>query len=146
MDSTRTVLSSIAATSAMTAFSYLMTDGRLKDYREPELLASFLEIQWPHLPKSASNPAGWASHYAFGLAWALVHKIVLDKSHIKRNAQTGLLFGSFGGLTAVIIWKLLFKLNPKPPRIDYQSFYTHLVVAQIIFTSTLLLLHKESNT
>ena len=146
MDSIKTLLSSIAATSAMTAFSYTMTDGNLKNYKEPELLATLLENAWPHLPRSASNPAGWAAHYAFGLAWALVHEMVLDKTRIKRNVRTGLFFGYFGGLTAVIIWKLLFKINPRPPHIDYRSFYSHLVVAQIIFSTTVLLLNRDSNT
>jgi hypothetical protein len=146
MDLTKALFSGIAATSVMTAFSYMISGGKLKNHKEPELLASMVENAWPYIPKSTSRPAGWAAHYAFGLAWALVHEMVLDKTSVKRNARTGLLFGSLGGLTGVIIWELLFRANPKRPNIDYRSFYTHLLVAQIIFSTTFLLLNRESHS
>ena len=143
MEAKNILISGTAATSVMTAFSYLLSEGGKKNYREPELLASLLANRWPAHQKRHALPAGIAVHYALGVLWAMAHALALEKIPLKPKPGAALLLGSFSGITGVIIWRMLFKSNPQPPKIDYQAFYLHMFFAQLIFTSTVLMFLKN---
>ncbi|HEY0067349.1 MAG TPA: hypothetical protein VGB46_08300 [Flavisolibacter sp.] len=68
-----TVTRGLAATSLMTLFSYLVSEYRRKNFREPELLGDM--VQPAVEKKELAQPAGWGIHYGFGLTWALVHRL-----------------------------------------------------------------------
>jgi hypothetical protein len=137
------LFSATAATSFMTAFSYLLSESQKKNYREPELLATLLENRWPDLQRQQALPASWATHYALGIIWAIAHELILENTPLKPNTSSSLLLGAFGGLTGIVIWGMLFKSNPQPPKIHYRSFYRQLVLAQLIFSATVVILHKD---
>ena len=143
MNAKTILLTGTVATSIMTSFSYLLSGKEKKNYREPELLASLLEKGWPDLQRKQGLPAGWATHYALGIIWAIAHELILEKTPLKPGPPSALLLGAFGGLTGIIIWGMLFKSNPQPPKIDYRSFYRQLVLAQLIFSTTVVILHKN---
>jgi hypothetical protein len=143
MNANRILLTGTAATSIMTAFSYLLSGKENKNYREPELLTFLLENRWPDLQRKQAFPAGWATHYALGIIWAIAHELILENTPLKPNTSSALLLGAFGGLTGIVIWGMLFKSNPQPPKIHYRSFYRQLVLAQLIFSTTVVILHKD---
>jgi len=58
--------------------------------------------------KELALPAGWATHYSIGIAWATVYEYLWQKSALKPTITSGIALGGVSGLTAVVAWKLFF--------------------------------------
>lgn len=139
MKASRVLLSSIAATSAMTAFSYLCSRPKKANYREPELLAEMLKS----LAGQASEPAGWLIHYSIGALWSPLEWFWLKTRH-KANIKDAAAFGVFGGTTGAFIWELMFRLTRASHATHKAGFYTQLVVAHVVYSVSLWLLIGKS--
>jgi hypothetical protein len=137
----KTVMSALVGTSTMTLFSYTVFWLSGKNYKEPELLATFLNRSLQIGAKSA-QPLGWTAHYLIGGGWATAYKLLLESAKERPTVKTGLLFGAFGGITGALAWKALFKCSSKPPR-KPKHFYTQLFIAHLIFGVTMSLLRKQ---
>jgi hypothetical protein len=139
------ILASIAGTSAMTVFSYIVSARKKKNFREPELLSAIMEE--PGITKKEVNflPAGWAAHYTAGMLFVLAYNRLFNLADIRVRLKNGILLGGISGLIGALTWKLVFTLHPDPPVTDYKSFYRHLVIAHIIFGATVILAMRYSN-
>ena len=115
------LLAGLVGTSLMTAFSYALSQKKKRNFKEPELLGLLLQKWRPSLKKEAANIAGWELHYAMGEGWAIFYLLLLKILNKKPAFYTAFLFGCFGGVVAVLIWKASFKLNPDPPKTAYIS-------------------------
>jgi len=133
---TNTVISSVAATSAMTLFSYAVSDQEQENFREPDLLATFLG-RTCRIGKEASLPIGWASHYLIGAGFAVAYKLFLKNKNLTPAAKNGLLFGGAAGLVGILSWETLFQTHHAPPKTKKKGFYAQLMVAHLIFGATL---------
>jgi hypothetical protein len=137
------LLPSVAATSLMTLFSYLIAETEKKNFSEPELLAK-IEKKKLDISKRYALPAGWATHYAIGILMALFFNVTWQQFKIKSTFHRGLTSGMAGGLIAIGSWRLLFAALPKRSAKYYKKFYTQLFIAHIIFALTVTAMQKTS--
>ena len=136
MEPGKVIYDGLKSTSLMTLFSYLASGQEDKNFKEPVLLDDVAEHEG--MNRIIAKHAGWMIHYGFGMVWTVVMRYIILRTGIKPNALSGLLLGSIGGLIAVASWhplikryRLVFKKNEK-------RFYSHLVLAHIIFTLSLM--------
>ena len=124
-------LAGIAGTSAMTIYSYLLSNSRNKNFREPALLAEMVQKLHPSIPKNDAQIIGWVLHYGVGVFFASVYRFLLKQK--TANIKAGAIVGGITGLVGISIWQLSFLLHPRPPRTDYTKFYGQLMIGHIIF-------------
>lgn len=126
---------SLAATLAMTAFSYGFSYMVKGNYKEPQLL-NYLLAKIPSTKKSffkSGDIIGWLIHFITGFLFVVLFAIISFHYSIKPTAGVGLIYGFIIGLIGVIIWSILFKLHPSPPKTNRVLFFTQLIIAHIIF-------------
>jgi hypothetical protein len=133
-------------TTAMTLFSYLISEKEGKNFKEPELLGKMVDRLSPAMEKQESAATGWAMHYAVGILFAALYYVILKKAGSNPAISRGLLFGGITGLPAILVWDVVFKVHPNPPRIPYAKYYKHLFVAHLIFGAFTFLQYKKPST
>jgi len=133
MKAAKVTLSGLTGTSLMTLFSYLVSQSKDRNFKEPERLAELMERLSPSIDKGTAVPAGWAAHYGMGMAWAFVHAFLFQKG-VKTNLKNTFILGALSGAAGVLIWRLTFKLHPNPPQIHFNRYAGHLILAHIIYT------------
>ena len=141
----KAVTAGTVGTTAMTAFSYMLSQQKDRNFREPRLLAGMME-KLTTLNKDEATKIGWLVHYSVGIFFALVYQSLVEKRLIQANVKSGLVIGGITGLFGVAIWHLTRSLHPKPPRTNYRKFYGQLVVAHIIFGTITIILLRRKNT
>lgn len=134
MKANKILLAGVTGTTMMTLFSYIVSNAKDRNFKEPELLAALLKDVLPD--KRLALPAGWSTHYSMGISWAVVFQFLFEKTTIKPDIKTGLVLGVLSGLTGIIVWRLAFKMHCKPPKIDFKKFYGHLLLAHLVYSIT----------
>ena len=143
MKVTKVLLAALAGTTAMTLFSYVTSRKKNKNFKEPQLLADMVLTAIPQIEKPASGAAGWVLHYGTGLFFAAIYELLSNDDKIKPTLPYGIFIGGLNGAVAVLIWKATFSLHPGPPRIHFEDFYKHVILAHVIYgTITLCTLEK----
>ena len=124
--------SSFLATSAMTALGYIyswVTGNKLK---EPKILGLLLNRLFLKKHRVVSRLSGWAVHYAVGLLFTEMYAAFWHPAP-ENKIKSGLVFGSIGGLAAILIWRFTLACHPRPPRIRFNRFAVNLFVGHILF-------------
>ena len=133
MQTERILISALVGTSAMTLFSYLVSESKNKNFREPEVLGKLIE----RLPKSVSREsaqmAGWGMHYAIGTLFVACYSELWERTKIKPSLTSGTLLGTASGVVGVMGWKFMFEAHPNPPAKNLKPFFGHLLLAHIVF-------------
>ena len=136
--------SSVLATSCMTAFSYLASRLADKNFREPEILTGmasrFCHAATDQLP---FLPTGWLLHYLFGAAWSPIQYEFHQYRKLKTGNLDALRFGACGGLIGVLAWDWMMQVAKYRPPVRKREFYSHLVLAHLIYSLTLWQLLKR---
>ncbi|MGE5943964.1 MAG: hypothetical protein ACM31G_06455 [Flavobacteriales bacterium] len=129
----KTLISAIVGTTAMTLFSYIVSESKNKNFREPEVLGQLVE----RLPNKISNKSaqitGWGTHYAIGILFMLIYTKLLEQTKAKTSLTSGTLLSITSGLTGIMGWKGMFEGHPNPPSKNLKSFFGHLMLAHIVF-------------
>lgn len=123
----------LTGTSAMTLFSYAVSDTRNKQFREPAILAGLINRLFPGINRDVSSAEGWVVHYAIGIIFSAVYHNFLRKTKNRPSTFTGLLLGAVTGLFGICVWKKVLHLHPAPPALDRSDYYKHLFAAHLIF-------------
>ena len=131
-------------TSLMTLFSYILSAKKRENFKEPLLLADVEKEALPGILKQYATPAGWITHYSMGIAWATFFELLLKQRIIKSGLNSGFYLGIFSGLTAILIWKLVFKFHPNPPKINYTAFYKQLFFAHIVYSVKVAITNRNN--
>lgn len=137
---TKSVVSSIPASTAMTAFSYGLSKVMNKQFREPELLG-FLVDQKPLVKltgnyKWTNKPLGFLLHYMAGVGFSAGYEY-LWKPFVKLpTIANGAVYGVAAGVSGVLVWEAVIQMRNDPPKLDKPAYYTHLVLAHILFGAT----------
>lgn len=128
------LLTSIIATSAMTAFSYLYSNLQKKQFREPELL-NILIGRWikKSQPISKNSLMGWLIHYFVGFLFLIIFSLTCYGFGLKPTMGLGVLLGFLAGFIGIVGWHLTLSLHPNPPRLELKEYYPHLILVHIIF-------------
>lgn len=128
----------------MTLFSYIVSEAKGKNFKEPVLLAALEKDALPEAAKEFALSAGWSTHYSIGIMWALLYEYLWQNTNIKPTVKSGLILGGLSGLTGILIWGFAFKIHPNPPRIDYRKFYGHLLLAHFIYSISVTIAGRDS--
>jgi hypothetical protein len=128
----KTIFAGIAGTTAMTLFSFTVSEAEKENFLEPALLAEFIKNAMAADEKD-STLAGWATHYGIGIGWAAAYNLGLYLAKRKPAPVNGLLFGAFSGATAILAWGMLFRLHPRPPITALKKFYAQLFAAHLVY-------------
>jgi len=139
----KVLLKGAAATSMMTIFSYIVSEQKGKNFKEPQLLAALIRGELPKADEKFVLPAGWAAHFGAGFSFSVFCQYIFDNTKISKTAATAMALGTFGGLTGIEIWKISFRHNQNPPKTDFENFYRHVFIAHLIFALSFTLLSRE---
>ncbi|PKD17013.1 hypothetical protein APR41_06135 [Salegentibacter salinarum] len=128
------LISGLVATTSMTLFSYLVSNFKSKQFREPELLNSLISrSEIIELRPSKNHFLGWVIHYLIGWFFVVVFSLIWEYTQFSTNIISGAVLGLAAGIIGIFGWKTMFKLNQNPPEIDFSQFYIQLIIAHILF-------------
>ncbi|HSN48714.1 MAG TPA: hypothetical protein VLR29_08135, partial [Flavobacterium sp.] len=133
MQTDKILVTAIVGTSAMTLFSYLASESKNRNFREPEILGQLINRLPTRCSKESSQIAGWCTHYAVGLAFVVIYDKLWKKKKLEPSVTSGLLLGAASGLVGIGGWKVMFEVHPNPPVIKQKRFFGHLMLAHIVF-------------
>ena len=131
------LLSGVAGTTAMTAFSYLVSEKQGRYFKEPEILNDLIYRLFKVDKNVGGRLPGFITHYATGTLFSMVYHLLPKEKEVLRELGKGMLLGLGFGLVGVGIWNAVFKLHPNPPSIHLRDYLGHLIVAHAIFGETL---------
>ena len=136
------LLATFAATSLMTAFSYLISAAFRKLYKEPLLLQYLLTRFHFGLTGMWKVLAGWTIHYTIGLTFVVAYYVLWRYNLIDITWLYGLAFGCIIGIIGIGGWVTMFILSDYKPRIDFKGYYLQLFFAHIVFGMTTWAIYK----
>ncbi|MEX0720147.1 MAG: hypothetical protein WD059_05735 [Balneolaceae bacterium] len=124
---------SIAGTSLMTLFSYLMAYELNRQFKEPELLNELLFQSYFYESSGKPTAAGWLLHYLIGIIFVTCFHFFWMLTVVEPTFFSGTLLGLASGFIGISGWHLTFRIHHKPPSINLSTYYFHLLAAHIIF-------------
>lgn len=133
MDIAKILSGSIGGTSLMSLFSYLISDSKHKNFKEPEILGELLNRIAPDLSEKQANLAGWALHFGAGAAFTTIYDQIWEKTSIKPDIKSGAIMGAISGLIGIAVWRATIAMHPNPPIKNYTAYYKHLILAHVFF-------------
>jgi Na+/proline symporter len=146
MKLSKIILPAITGTSAMTLFSYLMSDAEKHNYREPDVLKQLIRRLTNGVVQDKAQLAGWLAHYGAGVLFEIVLAEAWKRKYVKPSVASGALLGAVSGLAGVLVWKTVFKAHPNPPAKNLRKFFGHLILAHIVFGVFSALTYKVVDT
>ncbi|PRX39287.1 hypothetical protein [Salegentibacter salegens] len=134
MDVFSILASGFVATTVMTVFSYLFSNFKAKQFREPELLNTLISrSKMISLKPSKNHFFGWIIHFIIGWIFVFIFCLIWEFTNFSVGIISGALLGFIAGIVGIVGWKVMFKLNRNPPEIDFSQFYHQLIIAHILF-------------
>ncbi|PXY46670.1 hypothetical protein [Flavobacterium hydrophilum] len=150
------LLATIAATSAMTLFSYAISASFRELYKEPVLLTFLLTQLKIDVSIKTKATLAWVLHYFIGFIFVLIYHFLWANNILKLSILNAILLGSISGIIGITGWMIMFKLADYKPNIDFKGYYIQLFFAHIIFglvaalfyylTLTIILIAKSNVT
>ncbi|TDO97040.1 hypothetical protein [Flavobacterium sp. 245] len=136
------LISSIAATSVMTLFSYAVSASAREVYKEPVLLTYILTALHLEISPNFKTILGWFLHYLIGLFFVVGYHILWLNEFLEISWLASILLGVISGIIGIISWIILFEIIPQKPNIDFKGYYLQLFIAHIIFAITVFIVYK----
>jgi hypothetical protein len=128
----KTLFSAATATAAMTLFSYIVSDIKDQNFREPALLADYTKRDLG-TSKKVSKPLGWVLHYGVGIGFTAGYELLLRFAGKHPTLKNGTLYGAAAGILGILSWKTVFDAHLLPPKTSRKKFYAQLFAAHLIF-------------
>ena len=132
MEFKKVLSSGIIGTSAMTIFSYLVSELMKDNFREPEIQTYLFKNILPTAKQYAPYLA-WSLHYFIGFAFVFIYVRLWDYNKLKPNIESALFLGAVTGIVGIIGWYFTLKIHPNLPIINPKNFFIVLFLAHIIF-------------
>ncbi|HEX9980380.1 MAG TPA: hypothetical protein VGB50_07430 [Flavobacterium sp.] len=142
MDIVEILLATVAGTSLMTGFSYLVSEASRELYKEPLLLNIIMKKLGVELQGAARTIAAWLLHYFIGLLFVLGYELAWKYTALGITWMCALLFGIVSGIAGILGWMVIFRLPENPPQIPFKTYYLQLFFAHIIFAFTVIAVYK----
>ncbi|KQO22941.1 hypothetical protein ASF10_11365 [Flavobacterium sp. Leaf82] len=127
------IIVSIAATSAMTLFSYAASASFRELYKEPVLLTFMLTKLNIKLPEQTKATLAWILHYFIGFLFVAAYYFLWIRDILPISFLTAFLLGFVSGVIGILGWMIMFKLSDHKPAIDFKGYYFQLLLAHIVF-------------
>ena len=135
------LIASIAATSAMTLFSYAISKSFRELYKEPVLLTFVLSKFKLDLSLNTKAILAWLVHYLIGLIFVVIYHILWYYNILDLSVFSAILLGALSGIIGIISWMFLFKITDYKPKIDFKGYYIQLFFAHVLFGLTAALVY-----
>lgn len=131
------------ATSAMTLFSYIISEIFKKLYKEPVLLEFIIRGFHFKIVEKLRIVLSWFIHYLIGFIFVVFYylPIWLDCAWYEITFFSGFIFGSIIGIIGISGWHFMFKLSPTNAAQNRKGYYLQLYVAHVIFGITAVFVH-----
>lgn len=123
----------LTGTSAMTLFSYLISEKQEENFKEPFVLADLISRIRPSKLKSDAAVEGWGLHFLVGFMFASGYHKLWNSGKVKPGLISGSLLGAASGLVGIMVWKAVFKFHPNPPTKSLKKYFGHLLLAHVVF-------------
>ena len=136
------VISSIAATSVMTLFSYAVSASFRELYKEPVLLTFILTKLHIEVSPNTKSILAWLLHYVIGLLFVIAYHFMWIYNLAAFLWSIALLFGAISGIIGILGWAMMFKAVDQKPNIDIKGYYLQLFFAHVIFGLVAFLVYK----
>ncbi|MBF6607391.1 MAG: hypothetical protein ITG00_01480 [Flavobacterium sp.] len=136
------ILTAIAATTLMTLFSFILSDIRKKQFREPILLTKIIGSANILRTETQEQVTAWGIHYFIGLLFIIGYHLLFQGAYFDPTWFAAAVLGFASGAIGIIGWRLIFKFAPKAPRVNFVEYYTQLFVAHIIFAFSAIAIYK----
>jgi hypothetical protein len=133
MNAMKKLYSSVAATSAMTLFSYFFSLLSGTNLREPHILAQLTGRLMPWHGERKNILTGWILHNAVGLLFSEMYEKFWEHTSINNKKKAGLIFGGLAGLAAILIWQFTLNIHPIPPFLNFGLFALNLFLGHLVF-------------
>jgi hypothetical protein len=130
------ICATIAATSVMTLFSYIVSESARKLYKEPVLLTYLLHSFKVEVSAGTKVVLAWLLHYIIGLIFVIIYHFLWYYGIVEMSWLVALILGVVSGIVGILGWMLLFEIVPQKPNIDFKGYYIQLLVAHIFFGIT----------
>ena len=127
------LITTIAATSAMTLFSYVVSASARELYKEPVLLTYILSSIKMEVSPLTKTVLAWLLHYVIGLAFVVAYHFLWVHDVVEMSWPVALVMGAISGIIGILGWMVMFKMVPQKPNIDFKGYYVQLFFAHIIF-------------
>lgn len=137
---------SIMATSAMTWFSYAMSNNFRELYKEPVLLTYAIDKMKIDLSPQSKKTWGWLLHYIIGFLFVVGYHIIWVKDIVPISPLSSLILGVISGVVGIISWIIIFKMTHYHPPIDFRGYYIQLFFAHVIFAIVATALYSVTLT
>ena len=125
----KVLFSGIIGTSAMTIFSYLISELMSDNFREPEIQTVLIGNILPTIKQFAPYLA-WSLHYFIGFGFIYVR--LWDYNKLRTNITSAILLGAVSGIIGIIGWYVTLIMYPDLPIINPKYFFILLFFAHII--------------
>lgn len=133
MKPSKILLAATAGTTAMTVYSYALSEIKDENFKEPRLLAQLLTTIDCPIKTTPAKITGWVVHYMVGLIFTLAYERVVKDAGDKALLKQAIIMGALNGVLAIVGWGITLSLHPSPPRITYIKFFSQLFIAHIVF-------------
>lgn len=140
------IIVSIAATSAMTLFSYAVSASFRELFKEPLLLNYFLHNSGIKLSNTSKNTLSWLFHYGIGAIFVTVYHYFWAQNIVQLSFSDAFLLGIVSGAISILSWMFFFEILHYQPSINFRGFYLQLFAAHIIFAFTATAVYAISLT
>ena len=125
---------SLAATSAMTLFSYaISTKYRDENYKEPLLLSQMLAQIKFNMPIVSKKTLGWLLYFVIGFLFVLVYHLLWLYDILDFSVRSAFLLGITSGVIGVISWIIMLKITKCDLSKDFKGYYLQMFISRIIF-------------
>ena len=137
------VIAGIAGTLPMTAYSFVVSEQKNRNFKEPHLLGTLLRRLVSGSSRKSSRVVGWVVHLAVGILFAEIYALISKRITLQPAVPAGALLGGLSAIPGVIAWHLSLETLPYPPAVNRKRFYGQLIIAHIVFgIVTVLVLQK----
>ena len=123
----------LLGTTAMTAFSYIISKKKHRNFLEPNVLAQLIYRLHNGGDKKESELAGLSGHYITGLLFVLIYIYLWEHANVKPTLSNGIGLGAAAGICGIAAWELMLKLHPDPPAKNKKRYFGHLFLAHLVF-------------
>lgn len=133
----------IAGTTMMTLFSQVCAWVSGEECNEAKLLNLLIKRSTDADRMEKTSAPGWILHYIVGFIFAAAFFILWNTTTLPMNFKTSLLFGFIAGVVGVVVWKIVFELHHRPPKINFALYFTQLIFAHVIFALIVYFVYNQ---
>lgn len=135
------IAETIAGTTVMTAFSYLVSASFGKLFAEPILINYVMRLSRIGVRPKMTGIAGWLLHYLIGLLFVWPYHRIWHAGILPENWVSAFILGAASGIIGILGWMLIFRLPRKEPRVAFTEYYLQLFFAHIFFAAAAFAVH-----